>query len=107
MDPDATTSLLVLIPRLILILRFPGVIRRKDGEEIATGLEIPGLCFVTIWSHIWRCEDTRDVGTRLDAGHDDQRIDGWRRHDLGQLPVGIAALGYIDEDTVGGVFGPG
>jgi hypothetical protein len=112
MDYDATTSLLVLILRLILILRFLGVIRRKEGEGIVRGIEIRGLCSVTIWSHIQRCEDTatdiREMwGTRLDAGHDEQRVDGWRRLDRGQCAVGIAAFGYIDEDTVGGVFCPG
>jgi len=62
---------------LNLILRFYSVILRKGRE------------------------------TRLDGGHDDQRIDGWRRYDLRQLAVGVAAFGYVDEDTVGGVFGPG
>src|SRR5579859_5032583 len=40
-----------------------------------------------------------------DGGHDDQRFDGWRRHDLREGPVRVAAFGYIDQHAIGGIFG--
>ena len=43
----------------------------------------------------------------LNSGDDEQRVDGWRGLDLRQGAMEIAALGYIDEDAIGGFLGAG
>lgn len=47
------------------------------------------------------------AGRWLGGGHDKQRFDSGRRHDLGEGPGQIAAFGHVDEDAIGGVLGAG
>ena len=75
------------------------------GQKSGIG---PGLCRIFLTRAFSTQDDKTDGQTvGLDAGDDEQRLDGGRRHDLGEGSGQIAAFGYVDEDAIGGVFGAG